>query len=308
MPRPGFPRTFEGFRKQFAGEEDCWLYLVESRWPEGFRCPACSSGEAWTLPRRALFECRSCRRQTSVTAGTILHRTRLPLSLWFAAAYLVTTHTPGFSALQLQRQLGLTRYETAFVLLHKLRRAMRRPERDRIAGTVEVDEAYVGGVDSRQRGGRQRDSNKSIVVGAVEVKGQRSGRLRLAVMPDLSADSLAGFVQIAVEPGSIVLTDAWQGYASLRKAYHHRPVTVGKPTNASKHLPHIHRTFSNFKTWLKGTHHGVGPKHLPAYVDEFVFRFNRRQTPMAAFQSLLGLTGQHQPTTYKMLYAPETTG
>ena len=185
---------------------------------------------------------------------------------------------------------------------------MRRPERDRIAGTVEVDEAYVGGVDSRQRGGRQRDSNKSIVVGAVEVKGQRSGRLRLAVVPDLSADSLAGFVQMAVEPGSIVLTDAWQGYASLRKAYHHRPVTVGKPTNASKHLPHIHRTFSNVKTWLKGTHHGVGAKHLPAYVDEFVFRFNRRQTPMAAFQSLLRLTGQHQPATYKMLYAPETTG
>jgi transposase-like protein len=189
MPRPDFPRTFEGFRKRFAGEEDCWRYLVESRWPQGFRCPDCGHGEAWTLPKRALLECRSCGRQRSVTAGTILHRTRLPLSLWFAAAYLVTTHTPGFSALQWQRQLGLTRYETAFVLLHKLRRAMRRPERDRIAGTVEVDEAYVGGVDSRQRGGRQRDSNKSIVVGAVEVKGQRSGRPRLAVVPDLSADS-----------------------------------------------------------------------------------------------------------------------
>lgn len=174
MPRPDFPRTFEGFRKRFAGEEDCWLYLVEWRWPEGFRCPACGGGEAWTLPRRALFECRSCRHQTSVTAGTVLHRTRLPLSLWFAAAYLVTTHTPGFSALQLQRQLGLTRYETAFVLLHKLRRAMRRPERDRIAGTVEVDEAYIGGVDSRQRGGRQHDSNKSILASTVEGRRSRS--------------------------------------------------------------------------------------------------------------------------------------
>jgi transposase-like protein len=115
-------------------------------------------------------------------------------------------------------------------------------------------------------------------------------------------------VAAAVEPGSIVLTDTWQGYAPLRDRYDHRPVTVGKPTNASKQLPHIHRTFSNLKTWLKGTHHGVGQKHLPSYVDEFVFRFNRRHTPMAAFQSLLGLTGQYQPTTYKMLYAPEATG
>jgi uncharacterized protein YchJ len=197
VPRPDFARTFDGFRKRFVSEEDCWRYLVASRWPEGFRCPACGSDEAWTLPRRALFEFRSCRHQASVTAGTILHRTRLSLSSWFAAAYLVTTHTPGFSALQLQRQLGLSRYETAFVMLHKLRRAMRRPERDRIAGTVEVDEASIGGVDSRQKGGRQRAGNKSIVVGAVAVEGQRAGRLRLAVVPDLTAASLGGFVAAA---------------------------------------------------------------------------------------------------------------
>jgi hypothetical protein len=139
-----------------------------------------------------------------VTAGTILHRTRLPLSLWFSAGYLVTTHTPGFSALQVQRQLGLSRYETAFVLLHKLRRAMRRPERDRIAGTVEIDEPYIGGVNSRQRGGRQHDSNKPIVVGAVEVKGQRSGRLRLAVVSDLSAAA----------PNTFVVAASWRRLSS----------------------------------------------------------------------------------------------
>jgi transposase-like protein len=308
MARPDFPRTLAAFRQRFATEEDCWHYLVESRWPVGFCCPRCGGGAAWAPSKRGLFECRCCRHQTSVTAGTVLHRTRLPLSLWFAAAYLMTTHTPGFSALQLQRQLGLGRYETAFVMLQKLRRAMQRPERDRILGTVEVDETYVGGVDRRQRGGRQRDSNKSIVVGAVERRETGAGRIRLAVIDDLSARTLSGFVTAAVEPGSILLTDGWQGYAPLRDRYDHRPVTVGKATNASPLLPHIHRTFSNLKTWLKGTHHGVGAKHLPYYVDEFVFRFNRRKTPMAAFQSLLGLTSKHQPTTYQMLYAPELTG
>ena len=261
------------------------------------------------LAGRGLLQCRSCRHQTSVTAGTVLHRARVPLRLWFSAAYLVTTHTPGFSAVQLQRQLGLDRYETAWTMLHKLRRAMPRPERDRIAGTVEVDETYVGGVEEGRRGGRCRDSTKSIVVGAVEVRdGGGSGRIRLAVVEDLSATSLTAFVTASVKPGNTVLTDGWQGYAPLRHAYDHRPSTVGDLRDASKLLPRVHRTFSNLKTWLKGTHHGVSAKHLPHYVDEFVFRFNRRRTPMAAFQSLLGLTTQHAPTTHKMLYAAETTG
>ena len=243
-----------------------------------------------------------------MTAGTVLHRTRLPLRFWFAAAYLVTTPTPGFSAVQLQRQLGLARYETAWTMLHKLRRAMLRPERDRLSGVVEVDEAYVGGVEEGRRGGRQRDSSKSIVAGAVEVRGRGSGRVRLAVVEDLSAASLVPFVEASVEPGSTVLTDGWQGYAPLRAGYDHRPATVGDPRNASLLLPRVHRTFSNLKTWLKGTHHGVSGKHLPSYVDEFVFRFNRRRTPMAAFQALLGLSTRHAPTTHKMLYAAEPTG
>jgi transposase-like protein len=209
---------------------------------------------------------------------------------------------------QLQRQLGFGRYETAWTMLQKLRRAMLRPERDRLSGVVEVDEAYVGGVEEGRRAGRRRDSSKSIVVAAIEVRGQGSGRLRLAVVEDLSASSLVSFVVASVEPGSTVLTDGWQGYAPLRQGYDHRPSTVGDPRNASKLLPQAHRTFSNLKTWLKGTHHGVSAKHLPHYLDEFVLRFNRRRTPMAAFQSLLGLTAQHPPATYQMLYAAEPTG
>ena len=309
MARPDFPRTLAEFQDRFASEEDCRRYLVACRWPDGFRCPRCGGGDAYELAGHGLLQCRSCRHQTSLTAGTVLHRARVPLRLWFSAAYLVTTHTPGFSAVQLQRQLGLDRYETAWTMLHKLRRAMLRPERDRIAGTVEVDETYVGGVEEGRRGGRRRDSTKSIVVGAVEVRdGGGSGRIRLAVVEDLSATALTAFVTASVKPGNTVLTDGWQGYAPLRHTYDHRPSTVGDPRNASKLLPRVHRAFSNLKTWLKGTHHGVSAKHLRHYVDEFVFRFNRRRTPMAAFQSLLGLATQHAPTTHKMLYATEPTG
>ncbi len=308
MTRPDFPRTLAEFQGRFASEEDCRRYLMACRWPDGFRCPRCGEPDAYGLTGRELLQCRACRHQTSVTAGTVLHRTHVPLRLWFAAAYLVTTHTPGFSAVQLQRQLGLARYETAWTMLHKLRRAMVRPERDRLSGVVEVDEAYVGGVEEGRRGGRRRDSGKSIVVGAVEVRGQGSGRVRLAVVEDLSAASPVPFVEASVDPGSTVLTDGWQGSAPLRKGYDHRPSTVGDPRNASKLFPRVHRTFSNLKTWLQGTRHGVGAKHLPHYVDEFVFRFNRRRTPMAAFQSLLGLSSRHPPTTHKMLYAAELTG
>ena len=309
MPRLDFPRTLTEFQAQFSSEEACRSYLVESRWPEGYRCPRCAHGEAGSIKTRGLLRCKSCRYEVSVTAGTVMHRTRQPLRHWFWAAYLVTTHTPGFSALQLQRQLGIRRYETAWAMLQKLRRAMVRPERDRISGTVEVDESYVGGVEEGRRGGRQRDSAKAIVVGAVEVRGRGSGRIRLAVVEDVSAGSLIPFVEASVEPGSVVLTDGWQGYAPLRKrSYDHRATTQGHGKNAAKLFPRIHRVFSNLKTWLAGTHHGVSNKHLPHYVDEFVFRYNRRRVPMAAFQSLLGLTGQHEPTTYKMLYSGESTG
>ena len=308
MVRPDFPRTLAEFQSRFATEDHCRRYLVACRWPDGYRCPRCAHAEAYELGARELFQCRSCRHQVSVTAGTVLHRTRVPLRLWFSAAYLVTTHTPGFSAVQLQRQLGLGRYETAWTMLQRLRRAMVRPERGRLSGTVEVDETYLGGVEAGRRGGRQRDSDKAIVVGAVEARGRGSGRVRLAVVEDLSAASLVPFVEAAVAPGSTVLTDGWQGYAPLRRAYDHRPSTVGDPKNASKLFPRVHRTCSNLKTWLNGTHHGVSSDHLPHYVDEFVFRFNRRRTPMAAFQSLLGLTTQHAPTTHKMLYGAEATG
>ena len=309
MPRPPFPKSVSEFQAWFGADEACLRYLIDSRWPDGYLCPRCGHRKAYELTTRAVLKCRECGYQASVTAGTVLHGTRVPIAKWFWAAYLVATHTPGISAVQLQRQLGITRYETAWAMLQKLRRAMVRPERDRITGPVEVDDAYLGGLEEGRRGGRQRGGSKAIVVAAVEIRGGGSGRIRLGVVEDVSGDSLVGFVEGAVAPGSVVYTDAWMGYVPLKtKGYDHRSRTQGAARNAATLLPRAHRVFSNLKTWLMGTHHGVGRKHLPHYRNEFVFRFNRRRTPMAAFQMLLGLAGQHTPTTYKVLYSGESIG
>jgi len=304
--RPDFPKSLKEFQARFRDDEACRKYLAACRWPDGFCCGRCGQTEAFELAARALWQCKGCGRQTSVTAGTVLHRTRLPLSVWFWAAYLVTTHTPGLSAVQLHRQLGIS-YETAWALLHKLRRAMVNPERQALQDKVEVDETYLGGPEVGLKGGRQL-LDKALIVGAVEVRGTAAGRVRLHVVPDASARSLTGFVKRTVAPGTLILTDAWQAYATLGDlGYRHRPRTQGAPARAAKLLPHIHRVFGNLKTWLAGTHHGVGHDHLQVYLDEFAFRFNRRRTPMAAFQTLLGLaSGIHGPTTYDMLYRSES--
>ena len=309
MSKLPFPKTLSAFQSWFATDEACVHYLAESRWPAGYACPRCGHAEAYELTSRPVYKCKQCQYQVSVTAGTVLHGTRLSLRDWFSAAYLVATHTPGISAVQLQRQLGLKRYETAWGLLQKLRRAMVRPERDRISGEVEVDETYIGGLEEGRGAGRLRDSTKAIVVGAVEIRGHGSGRVRLRVVDDLSSASLVGFLEESVVSGSVVHTDGWGGYRPLaNKGYDHRRQTQGPGKNAPKHFPRVHRVFSNLKTWLAATHHGVSEQHLQHYLDEYVFRFNRRRAPMAAFQSLLGFASQHKPTTYNMLYDGERTG
>ena len=307
MGRPDFPKSLREFQTRFRDDDGCRAYLAACRWPEGFRCRRCGSTDAFTLAGRGLRQCKACGQQTSLTAGTVLHRTRVPLTIWFWATYLVTTHTPGLSAVQLQRQLGIS-YETAWALLHKLRRAMVNPEREALKDKVEVDETYLGGHEAGLKGGRQL-LDKALIVGAVEVRGTVAGRVRLQVVPDASARSLTSFVKRTVTPGSLILTDAWPAYASLSSlGYRHRPRTQGPPERAAKIMPHIHRVFGNLKTWLGGTHHGVGHDHLQAYLDEFACRFNRRRTPMAAFQTLLGLaSGVHGPTTYDQLYRSEST-
>jgi transposase-like protein len=300
MGRPDFPRTSAEFQERFPDEAACLDYLAASRWPDDYRCPACGGERAWVLERRHLWECARCHHQASVTAGTVMHGTRTPLRLWFWAAYLVATHTPGISAVQLQRQLGISRYETAWLILQKLRRAMVAPEREPLRGEVEVDEGFVGGRNPERRSGRDR-IGKSLVVVAVEVRGRGSGRLRLMALGDASGASLGGFVAANVLAGSVVHTDGWKGYAPVAGlGFDHRPTSQRWRTAERKViLPRAHRALSNLKTWLQGTHRGASDKHLQVYLDEFVFRHNRRRTPMAAFQTLLGLGALHEPTTYR---------
>ena len=298
-----YPLSILEFQQQFPDDDSCRRYLVAVRWPQGFVCERCGGMAGSELVERRLWQCRYCGYQASLTSGTVLHGTRLPLTLWFWAAYLVSTLGPGVSAVQLQRQLGIRRYETAWLILHKLRRAMVDPDRTLLTDEIEVDETMIGGHEPDRRGGRQRDSKKTLVAVAIEVRGEGSGRLRLQVIPDASAQSLGEFIHTNVTVRSIVHTDGWVGYSKKAMlGYDHRPLAQAQQDEFL--LPRAHRAIGNLKTWLQGTHHGVSPQHLPVYLNEFVFRHNRRGKPMAGFRTLLGLATQHEPTTFAQITTP----
>ena len=334
MDPRGFPTSLPEFQRVFPDDKACARFLEAMRWPKGFTCPTCGqAGEPYRFKTRSsvVLRCRNCKKNTSLTSGTVMQSTHTPLSTWFWGAYLVTTQTPGQSALQFQRQLGLSRYETAFQILHKLRAGMVRPERDGIGGEypVEVDECFVGG---RTRGEGRGVHNMATVVGAVEVRLRKdaeqraakykqaheggvplkklvyAGRLRLRVVPGRGATDLTAFVAETVAKGSTVRTDGWSGYETLPVlGYDHQPlILAGDPDKAEGHLPMIHLVFSNLKTWILGTHHGrIEHQHLPAYLNEYVFRFNRRFYPMTAFNSVLGLAAHAASPTYEGLYSGE---
>lgn len=271
-----YPRTLGEFEHRFSSEDACRAYLVQLRWPTGLRCPRCAASEGWAT-KRALMMCSRCGRQASVTAGTIFHRSHLPLRTWFRAMWWVTNQKHGVSALGLQRLLGLGSYRTAWVCLQKLRRAMVRPGRDRLTGRVEVDETYVGGVETG--GGKRHLGNKALVVIAAQVDRKGIGRIRLRRILNASAPSLDAFVKSAVEPGSAVITDGWNGYEGLKsQGYTHKAKVIrGSGKTASALLPRVHRVASLLKRWLLGTHQGaVSRDQLDYYLDEFAFRFNRR--------------------------------
>jgi transposase-like protein len=253
------------------------------------------------------WRCVACRYQVSLTAGTILHNTKIPLTVWFWAAYLMTTDKRGISALLVQRQLGLRRYETAWMLLHKLRRAMVNVAREPLHGDVEMDDAWVGGPQSGLRGGRQLKGRKAaIVVVAVENRGGVSGRVRMAVIPNFKQTTMINFVKHHVAQGSTVATDGLKGFEDLRAAgVKHLRRTQPHPNalrkGAASVVPLADRAIGNLQQWLIGTHHGVSKAQLQIYLDEFVFRHNRRRQPMAAFQTLLGLGTGRAPTPYRRI-------
>jgi transposase-like protein len=305
------PKDMPSFLARFGTDQQCREYLFAARWPDGFRCVACGHDDAYALKTKIVYECVACGKQHSLLAGTIFEQTKTGLGRWFLAIYLVTSSKRGISAMELKRQMGFASYGTAWTWLHKIRKAMVRPDRQPLAGRVEADESHVGGPRPGKRG--RGAAGKALVGGAVEAgrgeaRGRRLGRLRLAVLPDASAASLEGFLAANVAKPATVATDGWRGYLGLPAAgYDHEPVSSSTARgDAALRLPAIHLVFGLAKRWLLGTHHGaVGEKHLPAYLDEYVFRFNRRTATLVShgFARLIEQAVKTRPTTYREIIA-----
>ena len=296
-----YPRTLSEFEEKFSSEEACRDYLCRLRWPLGFICPRCQATKAWPT-KRNLLVCGACGYQASMTAGTIFQDTHKPLGMWFRAIWFVTNQKTGASALSLQRLLGLGSYLTAWTWLHKLRRAMVRPGRDRLSGRIEVDETYIGGVRPGKRG--RGALGKSLVVIAVEKDGKRIGRIRLVRVPDASAESLEEAVRQSIIPGSVISTDAWKGYGRLISHGYNHDVVRKTAEVGDNLLPHCHRVAALLKRWILGTHQGaVSHNHLDYYLDEYTFRFNRRTSGSRGklFYRLVQQAAAIEPAPYQAM-------
>ena len=301
-----FPSNLIEFQDRFPDEESCWRHLRKVRWPEGFECPRCGAQASYFIRTRRLEQCRRCRYQASVTAGTIFHRTRKPLRVWFLGVFFLARHKKGISALQFQKDAGIGNYQTAWTMLHKIRSALGPRPEDKLTGLVEVDESYVGGKERGLRGGR-RLVGKTLVAGAVEHREHTAGRVRLTVLRGLTfKNDLGPFVCGSVDANNAtVRTDAFQGYGSLGKVgIDHERIVQGKdPARSAEILPWVHRVFGNLKTWLRGTFHGVSRKHMAGYLAEFSYRFDRRWREEELFGFVLRRAAHGEPLPYNRLVA-----
>jgi len=309
------PKSMPDFEAMFPDERACELYLEKFRWPSGFKCDHCGNRRGRWIAERRAYRCAKCHRRSFLTVGTLMHRSHTPLRTWFHAAFVDGVLTPGISAVQLQRFLGLTRYETAFQILHKLRHGMVNPDRTRLEGTVEVDETYMGGLREGARGGRSIEY-KTAVIGAVEVHrskkgGEYAGRIRFRVILNAGKLSCERFIKAHVEEGSTVYTDGWHGYEDLDKlGYRHEATIIGEAREGAERLRLIHLEISNLKTYIRGTYHGrVERQHLQAYLNEFMFRHNRRfYAPGFGFLRMLELGSRRKSPTYRELYDAQEYG
>ena len=299
-----YPTTLMAMETRFSSDDACREYLAALRWPSGFVCPACGGTDAGRM-QRGLWHCRKCERQTSVLAGTVFQDTHLPLMVWFRAIWHMTSQKNGISALGLQRVLGLGSYRTAWTMLHKLRRAMVRPRRERLQGIVEVDETYWGDNEAGVVGRQTED--KALIAVAVEVKGVDMGRIRLARVPDLNKSTLHRFIAYAVESGSTVRTDGLPAYLGMEDYVHDRHIQKHLPEGEHL-LPRVHRVVSLLKRWLLGTHQGaIAHAHLDDYLAEFTFRFNRRLSASRGklFYRLAQQAVQVAPQPYAVVTKPQ---
>jgi len=303
-----YPRTLMELERRFTSEQACREYLFALRWPDGFICRRCEGREAWPMAR-GKWLCRNCRAQVSVTAGTVFQDSKLPLALWFRAIWQMTSQKHGMSALGLQRVLGLGSYKTAWAMLHKLRRAMVRPGRDRLHGTVEVDETYWGSEEEGVRGRKTVD--KALIAVAAEAAPGRSkaiGRIRLRHIPDTKRATLHGFIAEAIEPASTVVTDGLNAYRDLKDYVHEPYVQRHQPAGAEHLMPRVHYVASLLKRWLLGTHQGaIAHEHLDDYLNEFTFRFNRRTSASRGklFYRLAQQAVQIEPAPFDSLVTPK---
>lgn len=309
-PRGGahYPRSLGEFQAWFATDADCLDYLEWLRWPEGFVCPRCENAEGWRVADGS-FKCTRCKAQTAVTAGTVFDRRRTPLTVWFTACWMFAAQKDGISAQSLQRELEIGSYPTAWAMLHRLRSVLVRPGRERLTGTVEVDETYIGGEEPGLAGGRAKGKKALVGVAVEDTEPRGYGRCRMTILADGSAATLHPFITDHVEPGATVITDGWTGYRGIDKlGYTHEPrsqrAARARGEDIGKLLPGVHRVASLAKRWLLGTHQGaVTEAHLQSYLDEFTFRFNRRNSHNRGmvFYRVLELAVGHDPVRYRDL-------
>ena len=305
-----YPRSLAEFQAWFATDADCLDYLEWLRWPDGFVCPGCGNPGGWRVADGS-FKCAGCKAQTAVTAGTLFDRRRTPLTVWFEVCWQFATAKDGVSALALKRTLAIGSYQTAWAMLHRLRKVLVRPGRELLSGRVEVDETYIGGEEPGLAGG-QAKGKKALVAVAVEVTPpQGFGRCRMQIIEDATAATLGRFVTENVAAGATVLTDGWSGYLGLPAlGYTHdrrsQRAAKRRGEDIGGLLPGVHRVASLAKRWLLSTHQGaVQTEHLDGYLNEFCFRFNRRKSTSRGllFYRVLELAVGHDPVRYRDLIA-----
>lgn len=288
-------KTVMDFVREFNTDEKCIKYLNHLKYGEsGWQCYKCHYKEYNYIQSRQEIRCKRCGYEESITANSIMRGTRKPLTEWFWTIYTIATQKTGISAMELYRQMDFGSYETAWTWLQKIRLGMVSENRDKLKGTVEVDETYIFTGDER---GRSLKGNKALIVCAVEVyKDYASGDMFLRHIDSASAANLESFVKDHVEKGSKVITDGWRCYAGLKAlGYDHQPITIDKPEDASKELPRVHRVFANLQAWIIGTHRFVSKKHLQNYLNEYSTRFDARYNPIEIFNDILKLTMNVKP-------------
>lgn len=294
--------TFTDFQEKFSNETDCFNYLYNLKWPNGFDCPKCHHHEACFIKTRKLFQCKNskCKHQTSVTAGTIFHKTRQPLLTLFWACFWIATCKKGISSLELQRKLGIKSYPTAWLLHQKIRHAMKSSGKNQIKNAVEFDQAFLG---KSEKHVKTESSRRAAVKVVVETDGKNIGRAYLEHLQSDTADVNKAFIEKNVAHGVIVKTDGSASYKFLSDHYQHQPHKMYDKKDNEKYLPKVHIVVANLKMWLRGTHNHLPYKHTQRYLDEFTYRFNRRGRLKNIFENLMRRIVTTETITYQAIVA-----